>query len=64
MTDREQFEKARKHLYALADRMGMKLTIIVRRKSPAEVRHLGGTPGQEMPPSMIPGGRSREPGEE
>ena len=31
MTDREEFERARKHLYALADRLGMKLTIIVRR---------------------------------
>ncbi len=56
MTDREQFEKARKHLYALADRMGMKLTIIVRRKNPIT------PPATNAKPGTTP--RSREPGEE
>lgn len=50
MTDQEEFDRARKRLYALADRMGMKLTIIVRRKPVA-------TPA---PPTKSP----REPGEE
>jgi hypothetical protein len=33
MTDQEEFEKLRKRLYALADKMGQRLTIIVRRKT-------------------------------
>jgi hypothetical protein len=48
ITDREEFEKLRKRLYALADRMGMKLVIIVRRK----------------PASAAPAKQGREPGEE
>jgi hypothetical protein len=62
--EQEEFEKLRKRLYALAEKMGMQLTMALRRKSPAEVKHLGGIPGQEMPRSMISGGRTREPGEE
>ena len=34
MTDQEEFDKVRRRLYAIADRMGMRLTIIVRRKNP------------------------------
>lgn len=34
-TDREEFEKTRRKLYALAERMGMRLTIIVRRRPDA-----------------------------
>lgn len=49
MTEREEFEKTRRRLYALADRMGMKLTIIVRRKSPAEVAHLAANRRVEKP---------------
>jgi hypothetical protein len=30
--DQEEFEKLRKRLYALADKMGMRLEITVRRK--------------------------------
>jgi hypothetical protein len=32
--DTEEFEKLRKRLYALADKMGQRITIIVRRKNP------------------------------
>jgi|HubBroStandDraft_4_1064222.scaffolds.fasta_scaffold160996_3 hypothetical protein len=55
MTDREEFEKLRKRLYALADRMGMKLVIIVRRKVYPEERRAA---------SAAPAKQGREPGEE
>ena len=34
MTDLEEFEKLRKRLYALAEKMGMEITITMRRKKP------------------------------
>jgi hypothetical protein len=53
MTDQEEFDKARRRLYAIADRMGMRLTIIVRRKSNASA--------PEQPNTRAP---QRQPGDE
>ena len=52
--DREEFEKCRRKLYALADRMGMQITIIVRRKSKA----------LEPDPPNVRGPGPREPGDD
>jgi hypothetical protein len=52
VTDREEFERARKRLYALADRMGMKLVIIVRRKNPFAPEKM---PKPERPAQRQPG---------
>jgi len=33
--EQEDFDRTRRRLYALADKLGMRITIIVRRKNPA-----------------------------
>ncbi len=51
--DQEEFEKLRKRLYALADKMGMRLTMVLRRKSnalapePAQQTRAPRQPGEE-----------------
>ena len=71
MTDQEEFEKARRRLYALADRMGMKLTIIVRRKPPSllntgasAAKAATASRNQAGSPAVAASPQRREPGEE
>jgi hypothetical protein len=51
--DQEEFEKLRKRLYALAEKMGQRLTMTLRRKSnalapePAQQTKAPGEPGEE-----------------
>jgi hypothetical protein len=60
MTDQEEFERLRKRLYALADKMGQRLTIIVRRKS-VSVPKPGVMAGV---PAVAASSQRREPGDE
>lgn len=57
MTDQEEFDKVRRRLYAIAERMGMRLTIIVRRKNPL-------TPSDQRAPFAQIAQGKREPGDE
>jgi hypothetical protein len=59
MTDREEFEKLRKRLYALAEKMGQQITIIVRRRAVAP--NSGAMAGK---PAVAGVSRTREPGDE
>jgi hypothetical protein len=60
MTDQEEFDKVRRRLYAIADRMGMRLTIIVRRQ-PSSAPKPGAMAGK---PAVAGPSRRREPGDE
>ena len=51
--DQEEFEKVRKRLYALADKMGMQISMIVKRK-----------PSNALAPHPVVSRAPREPGEE
>ena len=61
MSDQEEFEKCRRKLYALADRMGMSLAIIVRRKSNALAPEQPNTRATKPLPGAP---NTREPGED
>jgi hypothetical protein len=63
MTDQEEFDKARRRLYAIADRMGMRLTIIVRRKNPGYPPKSMLGHSSPLPPKLEKPAQ-REPGDE
>jgi hypothetical protein len=51
--DQEEFDRLRKRLYELADKMGQRMTITIKRKNPFS-----------QPPAPATSGRKREPGDE
>jgi len=73
VTDREEFEKTRKRLYELAGKMGLRLTLIVKRQ-PSSAPKAGATVGLPAStanprsksglPAVAASSRRREPGEE
>jgi hypothetical protein len=63
MTDREEFEKLCKRLYVLAEKMGMQLTMTLRRKNPFEIAPIAGNQKAGLPAGAGVS-RRREPGEE
>ena len=58
MTDQEEFAKLMKKLYALADKMGQRLTITVRAISVPKTQARAGKPAAAVP------SQRREPGED
>jgi hypothetical protein len=58
MTDQEEFAKLVKKLYALADKMGQRLTITVRSISVPKKQATAGKPAVAAP------SQRREPGED
>lgn len=62
MTNREEFETLRKRLFELADKMGMRIEIVVKRKRPVVYGHppLDASSKRASPEPNL----GREPGDE